>query len=175
MENKKKNSYELLTTSRFYVELKLRDSNELVDGYFMECQGLKRNIEVIEHCEVFSEPWGSKPAKTGRMVRSKIPGNSTSENIVLKQGLCISSTVWKWFRSIEQGQWAKQICDGDISIYNQAQSAGEAPSVRLRFFGAWPISYKLSDFKADGNDFQVEEMVLAVNDLIRVTPEGNEY
>jgi len=139
----------------------------------MECQTLKQNVEVIEHSEVFAEPWGSKSAKQGRVLRSKIPGNSTSENIVLKQGLSLSSTIWKWFQSVEQGQWAEQVCDGDISVYSQGD--WESPSVRLRFFGAWPISYKLADFKASGADFQVEEVVLAVNKFIRVKPDGNEY
>lgn len=170
---KNSNQFELLTNSRFYVELQLRGSNQAIDGYFMECQSLKRNIEMIEHSEVFPEPWGGKPARSGRVIRSKIPGNSTSENIVLKQGLSISPTIWRWFHAVEQGQWAKQIHDGDISVYAQGDS--DSPTVRLRFFGAWPISYKLADFKADGSDFQVEEIVLAVNDFIRVKPDGNEY
>ena len=34
--------FELLTTARFYLELKLDGSQEPIDGYFMECQGFKR-------------------------------------------------------------------------------------------------------------------------------------
>jgi hypothetical protein len=35
---------EILTNSRFYLELKLDGSKDSVDGYFMECQGLLKRL-----------------------------------------------------------------------------------------------------------------------------------
>ncbi|MDJ0706126.1 MAG: phage tail protein [Leptolyngbyaceae cyanobacterium MO_188.B28] len=163
--------FEVLTNSRFYLELKLQGSNDLIDGYFIECQGFKRTQEAIEVAEVTPQKWGGKPAQSGRVIRTKLPGNTKSENITLRYGMTISPTMWKWFRMVEQGQWAKQFRDGDLTIYNQA---GEVQA-RFRFLGAWPVSYKVGDVKADGSDFQVEELELAVEEFIRVKPDGNEY
>lgn len=163
--------FEVLTNSRFYLELKLQDSNDLIDGYFMECQGFKRTQDVIEVAEVSAQKWGSKPAQKGRVIRTKIPGNTKSENITLKYGMTLSPTLWKWFQAVEAGDWAKQFRDGDLTIYDQA---GEVRA-RFRFLGAWPVSYKIGNAQAGGTDFQVEEVELAVDQFIRVQPDGNEY
>jgi phage tail-like protein len=158
-------NFEILTTSRFYLEITLEGSNEIIDGYFMECRGFKRSQDVIEICEVTPQRWGKGEAKVGRVVRSKIPGNFKCDNIVLKYGMTISDTMWKWFDKVEKGDWINQRRDGDITIYNQA---GEA-AVRYRFLGAWPVNYKVTEMKAGGNDFQVEELELAVDEFFRVT------
>lgn len=163
--------YELLTTSHFYLELKLRKSNELIDGYFMECQGFKRQQDVIEHCEVVPQKWGSKPAKHGRMVRTKLPGNTKSSNITLRSGMTISPSLWQWFKAVEEGNWADQLRDGSLTIYKQ----GGDMEARFDFLGAWPVSYKISDVKADGNDFQIEELELAVDEFKRVDTKGKDY
>ncbi len=161
--------YELLSSSRFYLEITLSGSHDEIDGYFMDCQGFKRSQEIISICEVIPQKWGSKDAKQGRVLRTKLPGNMKSENIILKRGLSISDTLWRWFKAVELGNWGEQLRDGDLTIYNQH---GEAKA-RFRFFSAWPTSYKISDLKSSGNEFEVEEVELAVESLIRVTPEGN--
>ena len=163
--------YEVLTNARFYLELKLQGSNEMIDGYFMECRGFRRSQELIEHCEVAAQKWGSKPAQRGRVIRTKLPGNSRSDNITLRLGMTISPTMWRWFQTVEQGNWSKQLRDGDLTVYNQA---GEV-AARFRFLGAWPISYKIADVKADASDFQIEELELAVDELMRVQSSGNPY
>ena len=163
--------FEVLTNSRFYLELKLQGSNDLIDGYFIECQGFKRTQEAIEIAEVTAQKWGSKPAPRGRVIRTKLPGNAKSENITLRYGMTISPTMWKWFQTVERGNWAKQFRDGDLSIYDQ----GGNTKARFRFLGAWPMSYKIGDVKAYGSDFQIEELELAVNEFMRVQPDGNEY
>ncbi len=163
--------YEVLTNARFYLELKLQGSNDMIDGYFMECRGFRRSQELIEHCEVAAQKWGSKPAQRGRVIRTKLPGNSKSDNITLRLGMTISPTMWRWFQDVEQGNWSKQLRDGDLTIYDQA---GEV-SARFRFLGAWPISYKIADVKADASDFQIEELELAVDEFLRVQSGGNPY
>lgn len=159
---------EILTTTRFYLELKLEKSDDRIDGYFMECQGFKRSQDVVEFCEVVKEPAGDKSVKAGRVVRRKIPGNSKSDNIILKRGMTLSDTFWKWFKSVEEGHWIEQFRDGDLTLYNQ----GGDICARFRFLGAWPVSYKISDVKSDSNDFQVEEIELAVDEFFRVSPGG---
>lgn len=163
--------YEVLTNARFYLELKLQGSNDTIDGYFMECQSFKRSQDVVQHCEVTAQKWGSKPAQQGKVIRTKLPGNSKSDNITLRLGMTISPTMWRWFQDVEQGKWAKQCRDGDLTLYDQS---GEVQG-RFRFLGAWPVSYKIGDLKADANDFQIEELELAVDEFIRVQPSGNNY
>ncbi|MEO1094790.1 MAG: phage tail protein [Cyanobacteria bacterium J06638_28] len=165
--------YELLSSSRFYLEISLKGSDELIDGYFMECQGFKRTQEAIEICESTPQKWGNakSQASKGRVVRTKLPGNFKCDNIILKQGITISPTMWKWFKAVEEGDWAKQRRDGDLSIYTQ----GAKVAARFRFLGAWPVSYKVGDVKAGNNDFEVQEVELAVDQFIRVDPNGSEY
>ncbi|MDX2099282.1 MAG: phage tail protein [Leptolyngbyaceae cyanobacterium bins.59] len=159
--------YEILTNSKYYLEVTLANSQDRIDGYFMECQGFKRSQEIVSVCEVFPQPWGTE-AKLGRAVRTKLPGNSKSENIILKRGLCISDTLWLWFQAIEEGKWGKQRRDGDLTIYDQSAT----PRARFRFHRAWPTSYKITDLKASSSDFELEELELAVEEFYRVQPDG---
>jgi phage tail-like protein len=156
--------FEILTAARFYIELHLDGSQEPVDGYFMECQGFKRSQEVIEHCEVTPQKWGKNGTAQGLVVRTKIPGNPKSENLVLRRGLTISMTMWKWFNAVETGNWAGQRKAGDLTIYNQASEE----QARFRFQGAWPTRYKIADVKAGSNEFEIEEVELAVDEFLRI-------
>ncbi|MTJ10512.1 MULTISPECIES: phage tail protein [unclassified Anabaena] len=160
--------FEVLTNSRFYLEIKLSDipgSKDEIDGYFMECQGFQRTQEVIEIVEVTPQKWGkNEDAKFGRPVRTKIPGNSKHDNIILKRGLTISLTMWNWLKAVEQGEWAKQKRDGELIVYDQ----GAEEQARFRFTGAWPTKYKIAGFKAGGNEFEIEEVELAIDEFIRV-------
>ncbi|WP_008317274.1 phage tail protein [Leptolyngbya sp. PCC 6406] len=156
---------EILTACRFYIGIHLDGSDERIDAYFMECQGFKRSQDVIEHVEVTPQKWGSSGASRGRVVRTKIPGNSKSNNITLKRGMFVTSVLWEWFAAVEAGKWTEQRRDGDIVIYDQA----DEESARFQFFGAWPVTYKIGDLKAGSTEFQVEEMELAVDEFLRVT------
>jgi phage tail-like protein len=157
-------TYEVLSNARFYLEIHVDGSDDRIDGYFMECQGFKRTQEVVEICEVTSQNWGKKGKSKGRVVRTKVPGNVKSENIILRRGLTVSQALWDWFKAVEQGKWSEQCRDGDIAIYTQ----GAEEAARFRFQGAWPTNYKLSDFKAGSGEFEIEELELAVDEFIRV-------
>jgi phage tail-like protein len=152
---------ELLTNCRFYVELKLDGSQEPVDGYFMDCKGWKRSQEVIEICEVTPQRWGN--AKTGQVIRTKVPGNIKTNNITLRRGMTTSTTLWKWFEAVEQGKWSEQLRSGSLTIYDQA---GNAQAI-FQFRGAFPVSYTASDLSASGNDLEIEEMEIAVEMFTR--------
>ena len=160
---------EVLTSNRFYVDL-LVDASGLVDAFFTECSGFKRSYDVVEIAEVTAQKWGAKGTSYGRVVRTKIPGNTKSENIILKRGLTLTTTLWDWFKTIEEGQWSEQYRDGDIVIYNQWGTE----MARYSFTGAWPISYTIGSLSANTNDFVIEELELAVDEFYR-TELSSEY
>lgn len=159
-----KTEYEVLTSSKFYLEIRLRGSDDRMDAYFMECQGFERKQEVIEVCHVTPQKWGSKGTTAGRIINTKVPGNSSSGNITLRRGLTLSSVMWDWFAQVEQGNWAKQRRDGDLTLYDQ----GAIERARFRFIGAFPIRYKISDVSAQTSEFEIEELELAIDEFRRV-------
>ena len=85
---------------------------------FLACQGFKRSQDVVEICEVAPQQWAK--AKSGRVIRTKIPGNAKTENIVLRRGMTNSMTLWNWFAQVEAGKWGEQLRDGSLVIYDQA-------------------------------------------------------
>lgn len=161
---------ENLTAAHFYLALHLKGSKEPVDAIFMECQGFKTTQEVIEVCEVTPQQWG-KANQPGYMIRTKVPGNVKTNNLVLRRGLNSSITLWNWFKAIQQGNWAEKDSqqrerrDGYLVIYDQAGKM----QARFDFKRAWPTSYKVSDVSAKSNDFELEELELAVEEFTRDT------
>lgn len=163
--------YEILANSKFYVQVALPESQDEIDGYFMECQGFKRSYEVISACEVTPQAWGKQNAKMGRIQRTKLPGNTQHDNIILKRGLCISQTMWRWFKAMEEGEWGKQRQENlKLTIYNQHAQ----PRALFCCTNVWPVSYKISDLQASGSEFELEEVELAVESFVRLTLEGHE-
>ena len=156
--------YEILTSSRFYLELKLQGSDDRIDGYFMECSGFQRSQDVIEICEVTPQVWGKKGRSHGHMVRSKIPGNSSYTNITLKRGLTVSTAFWDWMDAVGKGEWVDQRRNGALVIYSQAGKE----QFRFEFSGAWPVTYKISDLDVKGSDHNIEEVEIAVEALKRI-------
>lgn len=161
---------EILTTCRFYLELKLDGSNDSVDGYFMECSGFKVTQQVIEVCEVTPQKWGKDGEASGRVISTKIPGNTTYTNITLRRGLMTSMTLWNWLDSVQEGNWAKQRRDGSLTLYNQSAN----DSFRFEFKRAWPTSYKISDLNASGSELGVEEIEMAIEELKRIQVGSND-
>ncbi len=153
---------ELLIASRFYLELSLDSSNQSVDGIFMDCKGFKCSQEVIEICEVTPNKWGK--AEKGMVMRTKIPGNVKTNNIVLGRGLISSLALWKWFEETQKGNWAQQRRDGSLQIYNQKSE----PQAQFQFFNGWATSYSLSDLSASSNDYEIEELEIACEVFKRV-------
>ncbi len=158
------NQLEVLTSSKFYLEIKVDGSDDRIDAYFMEAQGFERSQDVIELCEVTPQKWGKNGSAVGRVVRTKIPGNSKSSNLTLRRGMTSSKVIWEWFQAVEQGNWAKQRRNGDLTFYDQ----GGREQARFRFMGAWPIKYKIGDPSAGKSEFEIEEMELAVDEFSRI-------
>ena len=155
---------ETLMNCRFYFELHLKGSNDAIDGYFMECKGFKTSQQVIEICEVTPNKWGASGNAVGQVVRTKIPGNVSFTNMTLRRGLTLSMTLWNWLESVQTGNWAKQRRDGSIQLYTH----GAKEEFRFEFKRAWPVSYNISDLKADGNEIEMEDLEIAVEELKRI-------
>jgi phage tail-like protein len=156
---------ELLTASRFYLELKLDGGDDTIDATFLECKGFQRSHDIVEFCEVTPEKWAK--ANTGRVVRIQLPGNTKTEHIVLRRGMTTSMTLWKWFDAVESGKWASQCRDGSLTIYDQ----GGQEQARFNFEGAWPLRYQVADVNASSNDLEIEELEMAIDRFVRVEPE----
>ncbi len=155
---------EILTACRFYLAISLgKSGGGSVDAYFMECKGLKRTQEAIEVCEVTPQVWGSGNAKFGRVVRTKVPGNPKSTNLVLKRGMTQSMTLWNWFDAVENGQWAKQLQTGSLTIYDQAGTA----QALFEFQNAFPVSYIVADLSSSSSEIEIEELEIAVETFQR--------
>lgn len=154
---------EMLTNSRFYLELSLDGSDEAFDAIFRECKGFKATQDVIEACEVTPQKWGQ--ASSGRVVRTKVPGNVKYTNLILSKGLSSSITIWNWFESVKDGNWGQQRRDGSLNIYDQAGDL----QARYEFSRAWPARYSIADLSAGGAELEIEEMEIAVEDLKRVS------
>ena len=152
---------EILTQSRFYVELTLQGSTQ-ADAFFMECKGFKYSQDLIEFAEVFPQKINGQTI--GEVIPTKIPGNYKVDNISLKRGLNTSKTLWEWIYDVQNRNWAQQYRDGSLTIYKQNAQVG----ARINFFQAWPVSYTLADFTVSGTELAFEELELACQRLERV-------
>lgn len=152
---------EILTAHRFYLELKLDDSQEQADGTFLECQGFKRTQDAIEICEVTPNKWGK--AQKGQVVRTKLPGNVKSGNLTLRRGITSSIALWNWFQKVQDGKWADQRKNASLTIYDQAGQE----QARFELAGAWPTSYKIADVNARSTDIEIEEVEVAFEEFKR--------
>ena len=153
---------EILTASRFYLQLSLGKSDRC-DGYFLECRGFQQTQAPIEICEVTNVGGGSGQ----QVVRTKLPGNIKSGNITLRHGMTSSKALWDWFKSIQDGKWGEQRKESmSLTIYNQASE----PKARFDLINAWPSSYKLTDVNARSTEIEIEELEVAFEKFERVDP-----
>jgi phage tail-like protein len=159
---------EVLTNSRFYLELKLDGSSDAVDGYFMECSGFKATQEVIKIAEVTPQKWGQHGKATGRLVSTHIPGELNYEQVTLRRGLTCSMVFWNWLSAVNSGSWGKQRRDGSLVIYNQAAQA----QFRFEFKRAWPVSYTIADMNVAQGELEIETVELTMEELKRVKTEN---
>lgn len=156
--------FEILTASRFYLALELDGSQDSCDGIFLDCQGFQQTQDVIEIAEVTTEVWGSGGQSKGRVVRTKLPGNTKSSNLTLRRGMSFSRTFWNWFQQVREGNWSKQRKNAALTIYNQA---GEE-NARFNLARAWPTAYRIADVSARSTDIEIEELGIACEDFSRV-------
>lgn len=165
---------EVLTASRFYVELNFDGSSSIPDAYFKECKGVQYSQEIAEIAEVTPDSWGVRK-KPGRFMRTKVPSTRKVTNLTLKRGLMTdANALWDWMYNISEpsadaqgnGGWAKyRVSSGKIVIYTQ----GGAEGAIFTFSNAWPIKYVMPDVGVGSGDLAIEELEIAVEDFRRIS------
>lgn len=153
---------EILVANNFFLELALDGGNSIEDATFKECKGLNEVQDLIEICEVTPEKWGQ--ASCGRMIRTKIPGNSQTDTLILRRGMTRSTTLWKWFKSVKNGRWANQRRSGSLTIYDQTSD----PQAKFEFSGAWAVKYIAADVDSASEEIEIEEIQIAFESFERV-------
>jgi phage tail-like protein len=151
----------ILTAHNFYLKLSLDGSVDSVDGIFLECQGFNYQQEVIEFHEVSPGRWGK--ANKGKVLHTKLPGNSQSGNLTLRRGMTTSKALWNWFELVESGQWSKQRKNAMLTIYEDKK-----PSAIFELAAAWPSNYRISDVLAGAQEIEIEEVEVAYEGFKRV-------
>lgn len=150
-----------IPTSQFGVELNLEGSNG-TDGYFMECLGINYTQNVIEFCEVTSNKWAR--ADKGKVVRTKLPGNSNSGHLTLRRGLIQSMTIWNWLEVVKDGNWAAKRRNCSLAFHD----CDSFTAVKIELEAAWPISYRIGDVSSHASEISIEEIEIAFEGFKRI-------
>jgi phage tail-like protein len=93
----------------------------------------------------------------------RFPTPPSYENLVLKRGMLIGSPLIAWAAtSIEQFTFTPKVVN--ISLLDETN----APISTWRFVNAYPVSMKISDFKAQENSIVVETLELCFDYFTKV-------
>jgi phage tail-like protein len=118
-----------------------------LSGYFTEVSGIGSETEVVEHKVV---------DKDGREMVMKVPGRLKWTEITLKRGITKVMDVWDWRDKVVNGDTEGARKNGSIIMFDRSNK----PIARWDFVRGWPSKVTGPTFKADSNEFGIEEMVL---------------
>jgi phage tail-like protein len=138
----------------FNFKLEVQDK---VKGYFTEIGGLSSEHEIIEHKVVDQQ---------GRDLILKIPGRLKWGDITLKRGITSSMDIWDWRAEVEAGDMGAARRNGSVTMFDTTG----APKAKWDFTLGWPAKVSGPTFKADSNEFGVEELVIVHEGATRVKP-----
>jgi len=124
---------------RFLVEIE-----GIPQAGFTECSGIAAEIDVIEYRE------GGEPATV-----RKLPGRTIYRNIVLRQGVTDSHSLYDWFHDITQGKFVRR--NGSIVLLD----LDGTEKVRWNFVRAWPAKWEGPDLDAAGTNVAIETLEIA--------------
>jgi len=117
--------------------------------------GLALEIGVIE--KTYTD-------KTGKRYTSKAAGSTSYGEINMKRNLSTDKGFWDWIKEIRDGKTAFRH-SGSIVLYStDAKEIG-----RWTFDNAWPSKWSATDLDAGSDDVVVEEVVLQIEMLKRVS------
>jgi len=125
-----------------------------VSGYFTEISGVGSEHETIEHKIV---------DKSGHEIVQKIPGRLKWGDITLKRGITSSMDIWKWRAKVEQGKMSDARRNGSIVMLDREYKT----VARWNFTNGWPSKVTGPTFKADSNEFGIEELVIVHEGIVR--------
>ena len=125
-----------------------------IAGYFTECTGIGSEHEVIDHKVVDA---------MGREVTRKIPGRLKWGDITLKRGITSDMEIWKWRDSVVKGDMGGARKNGSIVMMDRNYTE----VARWNFENGWPSKVSGPSFKADSNEFGIEELVIVHEGIFR--------
>lgn len=100
----------------------------------------------------------------GKYFNQKAPGQTKFNDVTLKRGLGSSKEAVSWRRLVEQGQ----VADARTNCTVTMKTTDGKVAARFNLFNAWPSKITCPNPKADGDEEQIEELVLAVEGYERV-------
>jgi phage tail-like protein len=127
----------------------------IITGYFTEVSGVSSENEVVEH--KVTDP------STHREHVQKVPGRIKWTDITLKRGVTNIMDIWDWRQMVVDGDMNKARKNGSIILYDRSYSE----IARWDFTNGWPSKVTGPTFKADSNDFAVEELTIVHEGLVR--------
>jgi phage tail-like protein len=124
-----------------------------INGFFTDASGLSYDIEVVEKTDA---------TEKGDTRTRKRPGTTKYGDITLKRTLSPDKKFWDWAKSIRDGKLDYRT-NGAIVMYDMA---GTELS-RWTFTNAWPSKWSASDLDVGTDDLMIEEITLAVEEVVR--------
>ncbi len=123
-------------------------------GFFNEVSGITSENEVITHNATNDD---------GKGAVRKSPGRLKFGDITLKRGITSSMQLWEWRQEVVDGEMDKCRKTVTITLYNRAFKA----VAKWDFYMAWPSKLTGPTFKADGNEFGIEELTIVHEGMYR--------
>ncbi|MCF0074338.1 phage tail protein [Dyadobacter sp. CY261] len=141
----------------FKVSIKGVDDAE---ADFQEVSGLSMTLETL----------ALKEGGQNRFVH-QLPVRTTSDKLVLKRGLKLSSGLTKWCReAIEEFSFSPKTMT--ISLLDPGiEDALSTPLVTWEVTHAYPVKWSLSSFNAMNNDLAIETVEIQYRFFTKVFPE----
>jgi len=130
------------------------DVGSKVAGFFSEISGVGSENEVIEHKGV---------DKQGHEFVRKEPGRLKFTDITLKRGVTSDTQIWEWRQKVIDGK----IADARSPVTIHMLDRSYKPVAEWDFFNAWPSKVTGPTFKADSNEFGVEELTIVHEGMFR--------
>ena len=119
----------------------------MITGFFTEVSGVGSENEIIEHKVV---------AEKGQEYVQKLPGRLKWTDITLKRGITDNMQVWEWRQMVVDGEIGKARKNATITMYDRNYK----PAAKWDLLNAWPSKVTGPSFKADSNEYGVEEVTL---------------
>jgi phage tail-like protein len=123
------------------------DIGDELAGFFGEVNGIGSENEVIENKAV---------DKQGHEVVRKVPGRLKWTDVTLKRGITSDLKIWEWRQKVIDGKMK----DARKSISIIMLDRSYTPVAKWNFYNAWPAKVTGPAFKADSNEFGVEELTI---------------
>lgn len=131
-------------------------SVELCRGAFSEVTGLEASIE----------PFSVKEGGKNYGVHQRM-GRVGFATVVLKRGMSATKDLWQWFSGVAQGSYTHRM-DVTVTLNDVDGTAVRAWKIER----AMPVRFKAADLSASNNEIGIEELHLAHEGLVEVSPGG---